>query len=85
MVKQKTTDSVTDWLEEGELVAAARQTKAETTTEIVVAPALPIIETSPMQMAEGDVSVASNDVAVTHEEAANWFWNLLAQAGFEIY
>ena len=85
MVKQKTTDSVTDWLEEGELVAAARQTNSETTPEVVATLPLPTVETNTMQMAEGDVSVASDDVAVTQEEAANWFWSLLAQAGYELY
>ena len=31
------------------------------------------------------VAPTSDDVAVDHEEAAEWFWNLLAQAGYELW
>ena len=83
MVKRKATDSVDEWLKEGELATSSRQANLEPTPEAVAALPLPIGEDIRVQVAEDDVAMASTDVAATHEEAANWFWDLLVRAGYE--
>ena len=85
MVKRKASDSVDDWLREGELVAAARQISIEAIPEAVTPLPLPTVEPYTMQVAEGDVDVASTEVAVTTAEAANWFWSMLVQVGYELF
>ena len=64
MVKRKATDSVDEWLKEGELAASSRLANLETTPEAVAAPPLPTVEDIQLQVAE-------DDVAATHEDAAN--------------
>ena len=36
-------------------------------------------------LAENDVVGSLVEVAVTSDEAANWFWNMLEQAGYELW
>ena len=84
MVKRKAPDIVDDWLREGELAAAAMQVNIEAIPKAVTPLPLPTVEPNTVQVAGGDVAVASTEVAVTTEEAANWFWGLLVQAGYEL-
>ena len=45
---------------------------------------LPIVEIGQTSVAENKVAESPADVAVTSEEGANWFWNLLEQVGYEL-
>ena len=81
MVKRKATESVDEWLKEGEAVAAAKPTTPQKAPETVDLPTVEIGQTS---VAENEVAESPADVAVTSEEAADWFWNLLEQAGYEL-
>ena len=85
MVKRKASDSVDDWLKEGELVAATRQINIKAIPEAVTPLPLPTVEPHTVQMAEGDVAAAVAKEEVTDTEAANWFWGLLVQAGYELF
>lgn len=85
MVKRKATYSVDEWLKKGELAASNRRANLETTPEDVAALPLPTVEDIQVQVAEEDVAMASIDVATTNEEVANWFWDLLGRAGYEIW
>ena len=81
MVKRKTIESVDAWLQEGEEAAA---TKPTTPRKTPVTVDLPTVEIVPTSVAGNEVAESPSEVEVTNEEAANWFWNLLEQAGFEL-
>ena len=85
MVKRKASDSVDDWLREGKLAAAARHISIEAIPEAVTPLPLPTVEPQYVQVAEGDVAAAVAEVEVTNAEAANWFWGLFVQAGYELF
>ena len=80
MVKRKAIDSVDEWLKEGELAASSRQARIETTPQAVAGRLLPTAELVQVQVAG-----ASHDMAVSTKEAANWFWELLGRAGYELW
>ena len=81
MVKRKAIESVDAWLKEGEAAAAAKPTTPKKTPKTVDLPTVAIGQAS---VAENEVAESPAEVAVTSEEAANWFWNLLEQAGYEL-
>ena len=98
MVKRKANVSIDDWLEEGVSLPRTSPV-ATITVEEGPAPAGPPIHapipapssppaaphTPANEVTAGSVPVATmgDDVAVNQEEVAEWFWNLLAQSGYE--
>ena len=83
MVKRKASESIDEWLKEGESASVARQQTTEIATEPNPALPSPTVESVPPQVTEEAVAVAPADVEVTDDEAANWFWSLLEQSGYK--
>ena len=85
MVKRKASENIEEWLREGDTISATETP----TSHIAPGPQLetvsPTAEVSPVQVVEERPAVAPADVEVNATEAANWFWELLAQVGFEIW
>ena len=96
MVKRKANVSVDDWL--GERVTPSRlipSTPAAVEEELTTTnlPALvpttipasaPVVANPPTNDVPAEpVAATGGDVAVSQGEAAKWFWELLAQAGYE--
>ena len=85
MTKRKASESLDEWLND-------RRSVLETqgpVTELVVDPGLATFpstaEASSLQLACEEGIESSMGVDITEEKAAEWFWQLLEQAGFELW
>ena len=85
MVKRKASENIEEWLREGETISAARTPTSYIAPGPQLATVSPTAEVSPVQVVEESPAVAPADMEVNANEAANWFWELLAQDGFEIW
>ena len=85
MVKRKAVDSLDEWLKEGELASAARRLNTENIAEVESQVPNPTAEDTTPQMAKGLPTVEPVGLKVSDDEAASWFWALLAQAGYELW
>ena len=85
MVKRKASESIDEWLREGETVSAARTPTSYTAQEPKLVFFPPTAEVNPVQVVEESAAVAPADVEVIADEETNWFWGLLEQAGIEIW
>ena len=85
MVKRKASESIDAWLQEGESASATIQQASETAPEAKPILPPPTVKDNLAQVTEESAAVAPADVEVTDDEAANWFWGLLEQAGFELW
>ena len=85
MVKRKAVDSLDEWLKKGELASAARRLDTEIVAEIDNQIPSSTAEGVPPQMTKGIPTVAPAEVEVSSDEAANWFWSILEQAGYELW
>ena len=83
MVKRKAANSLDEWLSEGDLASAAKQPNTEITTEPCTTPPPPTAEIVQPQVASEPSLVVTAKVDITEDEAANWFWSLLEQSGYE--
>lgn len=84
MVKRKATESLDEWLKEGELAAAARRENTETVTETDNPVPNSTAESVPPHTANETPTVAPAEVEVSSDEASSWFWTILEQSGYEL-
>lgn len=85
MVKRKAVDSLDEWLKKGELASAARRLDAESIAETESQIPSSTAEGITPQTAKGIPTVEPAELEVSSDEAANWFWSLLEQAGYELW
>ena len=85
MVKRKAVDSLDEWLKEGELASAARRLNAESIAETESQIPSSTAEDITPQMDKGIPTLEPAELEVSGDEAASWFWSLLAQAGYELW
>ena len=82
MTKRKATNSLDEWLTERRVIAEVPIPAAEIPSEPSIAAPPPTAEASQPQLTSEPVSGVSAEVDIT-EVAAEWFWSLLDQCGFE--
>ena len=85
MVKRKVVTSLDEWLKEGEVVSAANQPRTEPTTEPDSTKTLPTADEVHPVVVTKPSAVAPFEVAPTEDDAANWFWELLENSGYECW
>ena len=83
MGKRKATESLDEWLHEGELAAAARRVNVEVAPEGDNTTVTPTAESVQPQVAKETPTAGPADAGVTDDEASNWFWAILEQSGYE--
>ena len=83
MVKRKAAISLDEWLVERRVVLEVQQPEAGVATGPCINPHSPVAKTVPPQEVNELITGFPAEVDITEEEAANWFWSLLEQAGFE--
>ena len=85
MVKRKADQSLDDWLREGEEIARLNRAAIVVTSEPHSQEVDPVTD----KVSPGEVNGAEVVTAVeggsAEGEASNWFWELLANAGYEIW
>ena len=85
MVKRKATESLDEWLHEGELAAAARRLNIEVAPEVGNTTVTPTAESVQPQVAKETPTAGPAEAEVTNDEASNWFWAILEQSGYELW
>ena len=84
MTKRKATNSLDEWLTERRVVSETPNPVAEIPSEPISAAPQPTAEASQLQLTSEPVSgTLPVEVDITEEVAAEWFWSLLDQCGFE--
>ena len=71
MVKRKASESIDEWLKEGEIASAAKTQASDIAPEPKLVLSPPIVEANSVQVIEGSAAVAPADVEVTDDEATN--------------
>ena len=84
MVKRKAAISLDEWLTRGVEIADSTPALEVVNEGVEVAVAAPTAEVRP-ELKEEPTTEASVDVAVTEQEAADWFWSLLDTLGYELW
>lgn len=85
MVKRKATESLDEWLLERRTAVQNPQLAPEIAPTPCVTAPLPTTRTTHSPVDCDPEHVATTDSTVTEEGAADWFWSLLGQAGFELW
>ncbi len=84
MVKRKTSISLDEWLALRPEIAEPTPVSEADNGETEVVAESPTIEAQ-SEVKEEPTNEANADVAVTKQEAIDWFWSLLATAGYELW
>ena len=85
MVKRKATENLDEWLKKGQLASAAMRLDTEFFAEVDNPIPSSTAESVPPQTSKETPTVAPAEVEVSIDEAANWFWNILEQSGYELW
>ena len=85
MVKRKADQSLDDWLREGEEVARLNRAAIVVTSEPPSQVACPVTDKVLPGEVNGAEVVTSVEEGSAEGEASNWFWELLANAGYETW
>ena len=83
MVKRKADINLDEWLREGTLYAEAKRDGAAETVNHQVAEHSQGIEATPVEADTVTLPPTMADLA--EHAAAEWFWDLLAQSGYELW
>ena len=83
MTKRKAPNSLDEWLTERRVVSEVPIPAVEIPSEPSIVAPHPTAEASQLQLTSEPVSGISAEVDITEEMAAEWFWSLLDQCGFE--
>ena len=84
MTKRKAPNILDDWLTERRVVLEFPTSVAEIPFGLISAAPQPTVEASQLQLTSEPVSsTPPAEVDITEEVAAEWFWSLLDQCGFE--
>lgn len=82
MVKRKANVSLDEWLAERYCHAETTQSVTAAGEETVAVPE-PVAEVAPEPTPVEQVATVTGEVAVQSEDAASWFWDLLATSGYD--
>ena len=85
MTKRKASVSLDEWLNDRRIVSEIQSPVTEFSSDPRLTTPPPTAEASQLQVAGEVTTESSKEVDTTEGKAAEWFWQLLAQAGFELW
>lgn len=85
MTKRKTSVSLDEWLNDRRTGVEIQSPAIGSSADPSPSTPSPTAEVGQLQLVSDVVTGSPKEVATTESEVAEWFWQLLAQAGFEIW